>query len=109
MNLLTRLRGLRGVRVTADPELPEAARAVAIGVPELARQGVRTRFIGRRDRAPVELREQMARLEDGTAHNERLNLWIAFDYGGRAELVEAARRLVEAGVEPAEIDENLLR
>jgi undecaprenyl diphosphate synthase len=78
-------------------------------LPDLARQGVRTRFIGRRDRAPAALQEQMARLEEETAPNERLNLWIAFDYGGRAELVDAARRLVEAGVEAAEIDENLLR
>ena len=78
-------------------------------LPDLAAQGVRTRFIGRRDRAPAELQEQMAGLEEETAHNERLNLWIAFDYGGRAELVEAARRLVEAGVEPSEIDENMLR
>jgi undecaprenyl diphosphate synthase len=78
-------------------------------LPDLARQGVRTRFIGRRDRAPVELQEQMTRLEEETGHNERLNLWIAFDYGGRAELVEATRRLVEAGVEAEEIDENLLR
>ena len=78
-------------------------------LPDLARQGVRTRFIGRRDRAPSELQEQMAGLEDETATNERLNLWIAFYYGGRAELVEAARRLVESGVDAAEIDENLLR
>jgi undecaprenyl diphosphate synthase len=78
-------------------------------LPDLARQGVRTRFIGRRDRAPAALQEQMTRLEEETAPNERLNLWIAFDYGGRAELVDAARRLVEAGVEAAEIDENLLR
>ena len=78
-------------------------------LPDLARQGVRTRFIGRRDRAPGELREQMARLEAGTALNEKLNLWIAFDYGGRAEIVEATRRLVEAGVEAGEIDENVLR
>src|SRR6187455_1744790 len=78
-------------------------------LPDLARQGVRTRFIGRRDRAPADLQEQMAGLEEETAHNERLNLWIAFDYGGRAELVEGARRLVEAGVDPAEIDENMLR
>jgi len=75
-------------------------------LPDLARQGVRARFLGRRDRAPDELRAQMEGLEDETAHNERLNLWIAFDYGGRAELVEAARRLVEAGVEP---DEDSLR
>jgi undecaprenyl diphosphate synthase len=75
-------------------------------LPDLARQGVRARFLGRRDRAPDELREQMEVLEEGTAHNDRLNLWIAFDYGGRAELVEAARRLVESGAEP---DEDALR
>jgi len=78
-------------------------------LPDLQKQGVRTRFIGRRDRAPAELQEQMAGLEEQTAANERLNLWIAFDYGGRAELVEAARRLVEAGVDAAEVNENLLR
>ena len=71
-------------------------------LPDLARQGVRARFLGRRDRAPDELRAQMEGLEEETAHNERLNLWIAFDYGGRAELLEAARRLVEAGEEPTE-------
>jgi undecaprenyl diphosphate synthase len=75
-------------------------------LPDLARQGVRARFLGRRDRAPDELRAQMEGLEEETAHNERLNLWIAFDYGGRAELVEAARRLVESAVEP---DEESLR
>ena len=75
-------------------------------LPDLARQGVRTRFIGHRDRAPLELQEKMAALEETTAGNERLNLWIAFDYGGRAEIVEAARRLAESGIEPREIDEN---
>jgi len=78
-------------------------------LPDLKRQGVRTRFMGRRDRASAELRAQMARLEKETADNDRLNLWVALDYGGRAELVEAARRLVEAGIEPSEIDENVLR
>ena len=75
-------------------------------LPDLAAQGVRTRFIGRRDRASVELREQMTALEEDTRDRERLNLWIAFDYGGRVELVEAARRIAEAGVPPREIDEN---
>jgi len=77
-------------------------------LPDLAKEGVRTRFVGRRDRAPAELRERMAALEEGTAANERLQLWIAFDYGGRAELAGAARRLVEDGVEPEEIDEEAL-
>jgi undecaprenyl diphosphate synthase len=75
-------------------------------LPDLARQGVRARFLGRRDRAPDELRAQMEGLEEETVRNDRLNLWIAFDYGGRAELVEAARRLIEAGLEA---DEESLR
>ncbi len=78
-------------------------------LPDLVRQGVRTRFIGRRDRASAELQEQMTRLEEETAANDRLNLWVALDYGGRAEIVEAARRLVESGIDPAEMDENVLR
>src|SRR5215210_9033009 len=78
-------------------------------LPDLARQGVRTRFMGRRDRAPLELREQIERLERETEHNDRLNLWIAFDYGGRADIVQAARRLVEEGVGAEGIDEEALR
>ena len=50
----------------------------------------------------------MAALEAETASNDRLSLWIAFDYGGRAELVEATRRLIEAGVRPEDVDENAL-
>jgi undecaprenyl diphosphate synthase len=77
-------------------------------LPDLAKQGVRTRFIGRRDRAPDALRQQMEGLEAETASNDRLLLWIAFDYGGRAELVEAARRLLGSGVTADEVDEELL-
>jgi undecaprenyl diphosphate synthase len=75
-------------------------------LPDLARQGVCTRFIGRRDRATPELAAKMARLEDETREKERLQLWIAFDYGGRAEIVQATRRIVEEGVDPRDIDEN---
>jgi undecaprenyl diphosphate synthase len=75
---------------------------------DLAKEGVRTRFVGRRDRAPDWLQAKLADLETATADKTRLNLWIAFDYGGRAELVEAARRIAESGVEPEDIDETLL-
>jgi undecaprenyl diphosphate synthase len=75
-------------------------------LPDLARQGVRVRFLGRRDRAPEELQDKMAELEAATGTNDRLDLWIAFDYGGRAELADAARRLVQAGIAPEEIDED---
>ena len=77
-------------------------------LPDLARQGVRTRFIGRRDRATPELRAKMSRLEDQTAGKDRLQLWIAFDYGGRAEIVEAARRIAEDGLDPRDVDENAI-
>ena len=77
-------------------------------LPDLAEQGVRTRFFGRRDRVPEPLRQKMERLETETAHNDRLNLWIAFDYGSRAELVEAARRLVAEGVAVEDVSEETL-
>jgi undecaprenyl diphosphate synthase len=77
-------------------------------LPDLARQGVRTRFVGRRDRVPEALHAKMAALEDETAVNERLLLWIAFDYGSRAELVEAARKLVAEGVAPDDVSEAAL-
>jgi undecaprenyl diphosphate synthase len=51
----------------------------------------------------------MERLEAETADNDRLQLWIAFDYGGRAEIVEAVRRLIEDGAARDGIDEELLR
>jgi undecaprenyl diphosphate synthase len=77
-------------------------------LPDLARQGVRVRFIGRRDRANEELCAKMAGLEDQTIGNDRLSLWIAFDYGGRAEIVEATRRIVADGVDARDVDENAI-
>jgi len=77
-------------------------------LPDLAKQGVRTRFFGRRDRVPADLQEKMGRLESETAHLDRLALWIAFDYGGRAELVDAARSLVADGLSPEDVSEDAL-
>ena len=75
---------------------------------DLAAQGVRCRFVGRRDRAPDWLLAKMQQLEEATADKSRLQLWIAFDYGGRAELVDAARRLLESDSEPDDVDEAAL-
>jgi undecaprenyl diphosphate synthase len=94
-------------REEVDSLMEIFAETIERELPDLIEQGVRVRFIGRRDRAPEELRRRMAAMEDRTELNTRLNLWVAFDYGGRAELVEAARRLVESGVEADEIDENV--
>jgi undecaprenyl diphosphate synthase len=94
-------------REEVDALMDIFAETIERELPDLAEQGVRVRFIGRRDRAPEELQRRMAGMEDRTELNSRLNLWVAFDYGGRAELVEAARRIVESGVDPDEIDENV--
>jgi undecaprenyl diphosphate synthase len=60
--------------------------------PELDEQGVRMRFIGRRDGVSEELRERMGWAEERTAANDRMTLFVAFNYGGRAEIVDAAAR-----------------
>ena len=77
-------------------------------LPDLAKEGVRVRFVGRRDRAPASLLTQIEALEAETADNDRLQLWICFDYGGRAELVEAVRRIVSEGVDEADVDDELV-
>ena len=60
--------------------------------PELHEEGVRMRFIGRREGVAPELIEQMRWAEETTAANDRITLFVAFNYGGRAEIVDAARR-----------------
>ena len=59
--------------------------------PELDEEGVRMRFIGRREGLAGELVEKMAWAEETTAGNERISLFVAFNYGGRAEILDAAR------------------
>jgi undecaprenyl diphosphate synthase len=59
--------------------------------PELHEEGVRMRFIGRRDGLDPGLIERIDWAEDLTAGNERITLFVAFNYGGRAEIVDAAR------------------
>ena len=66
--------------------------------PELNEEGVRMRFIGRREGVDPELARRMEWAEETTAGNDRITLFIAFNYGGRAEIVDAARRF-EGGTE----------
>jgi undecaprenyl diphosphate synthase len=74
--------------------------------PDLHRQGVRVRFVGRRDRCPPELLEQMREMEERTAENRRLDLWVAFDYGARDEIVNAIRGLIASGVRAEDVEEE---
>ena len=60
--------------------------------PELKEEGVRMRFMGRREGVAPELIAQMEWAEAETAHNDRITLFVAFNYGGRAEIIDAATR-----------------
>jgi undecaprenyl diphosphate synthase len=73
------------------------ARRIELETPELHAEGVRMRFIGRRsDPVPRVLIEQMEWAEGMTSANSRITLFVAFNYGGRAEIVDAARTFTGA-------------
>jgi undecaprenyl diphosphate synthase len=67
--------------------------------PELDEEGVRMRFIGSREDISDLLRERMAWAEEETAGNDRMTLFVAFNYGSRAEILEAAERYDGGGEE----------
>lgn len=77
---------------------------------ELHERGVRIVFAGRRDwRVPKRLLRRMDEALELTAGNKRMTLCIAFNYGGRAEIVDAVRALVAKGVPPEKIGEKEIR
>jgi undecaprenyl diphosphate synthase len=67
--------------------------------PELDEEGVRMRFVGRREEVSAELQDRMAWAEERTAANHRMTLFVAFNYGGRAEILDAARRFTDGDEE----------
>jgi undecaprenyl diphosphate synthase len=75
------------------------SRRITSETPELHEEGVRMRFIGRREGVGEGLREQMSWAEGVTAENRRITLFVAFNYGGRAEIVDAARRFTGSSEE----------
>ena len=75
------------------------AERISAETPELHDEGVRMRFIGRREGVSEELRRRMGWAEERTAGNERMVLFVAFNYGGRAEIVDAAERYEGGGEE----------
>jgi undecaprenyl diphosphate synthase len=72
---------------------------------ELIAEGVRVRVIGRLHEAPADVQRSIRGAEDRTRDGRRLTLNICFNYSGRAEIVDAARALVAARVDPNEVDE----
>ena len=82
---------------------------VSSEIDELHREGIRIRHIGRLDRMPAEMRRLIVEGIELTKRNSRMTLCVAFDYGGRAEIVEAARAMIADGVRAEDVSEDMLR
>jgi undecaprenyl diphosphate synthase len=77
---------------------------------EMNERGVRMRFAGRRDwRVPKRLLRHQDQSVELTAHNRRMTFTIAFNYGGRAEIIDAVRALMAEGVPADKVDERAIR
>ena len=86
-------------REEVDALMEMFAERIRTETPELREEGVRMRFIGRRDRVEGSLLEAMEGAEAQTAGGDRLTLFIAFDYGSRNEILDAAARYGGGGEE----------
>jgi undecaprenyl diphosphate synthase len=84
-------------------------RVIQRELPELHKNGIRLRHIGRLDKLSTDLQREVLEAIDFTKDNKRLTLNLAFNYGGRTEIVDAVRRIVEDGIPPECIDEALFQ
>jgi undecaprenyl diphosphate synthase len=82
--------------------------AVSKYLRRLATDGVRIRIIGDRDAVTDKLRAAWEEAESSTAHNTRITLSVAFNYGGRWDVVQACRRAMADGLGPTELTEDVL-
>jgi undecaprenyl diphosphate synthase len=73
---------------------------------ELVAEGIRVRVIGRLHEAPADIVRSIREAEERTRDGTRMALNIAFNYSGRAEIIDATRALLASGVSPSEIDEE---
>jgi undecaprenyl diphosphate synthase len=84
------------------------AQALRREVPELHKNGVRLLHIGSLERVTERLRRGVLDAIELTKNNDRILLNVAFDYGGRAEVVHAVKRIIEAGVPAEDVTEELV-
>jgi len=76
-------------------------------IPELAGNNIRLRHLGHLDKLPAMLKHKLESLLSETSQNSGLTLSLAFDYGGRDEIIQAVKKLVKDGIEPDKISEEL--
>jgi undecaprenyl diphosphate synthase len=75
---------------------------------EMHKRGIRLRHLGRLDRLPGKLQEEVLKSVELTKNNDKMTLSVAFDYGGRAEIIEATKRMLREKVSPDAVDEALV-
>lgn len=75
---------------------------------ELIKEGVKFRWLGRRDRVPQVLKATLEDIERKTSKNDKYILNICIDYGGRDEIVRTVRKLITRGIKPSKISEDLI-
>ena len=75
---------------------------------ELNKLGIRVNIIGSRDRLSKEIKKNIEKIERETKNNKEAVLNICFNYGGRLEIVEAVKKIVEEGIEAEKINEELI-
>lgn len=76
-------------------------------VPEINSKGISLRHIGRLNQLPEDLQMAIKNATELTSKNDRMVLNVAFNYGGRGEIVDAARQILTDGIKPEDVDEKL--
>jgi undecaprenyl diphosphate synthase len=98
----------RRAQAEVDHIMELLGEAIRDEVPDLVKQSVRLRFVGRRQELTPEVLEQITSAEEATSGGTRMILNVAFNYSGREEIIDAFRACLAAGFAPADIDERLV-
>ncbi len=85
-----------------------AAEVIRVETEELHSNGIRIKHVGRVDRLPQELQDQIGEAVEMTCDNKGMTLGVAFDYGGRYDVVQAIQRMIRDGKSPEDVTEEMV-
>ena len=85
-----------------------AKKAITVNLNEILKQGIRVKVIGSRERLPKSVREAIAETEERTKNNDKMTLNFALSYGGRGEIVEAVKSIIQSKVAVGQVTEKLI-
>jgi len=85
-----------------------AQKAITVDLNEILKQGIRVRVIGNRERLPHPVRQAIVKTEEKTKNNRKMTLNFALSYGGRGEIVEAVKSIIQSQVAAGQVTEKLI-